>query len=260
MRRLVATALVALACSRPDAEPVREVTPAPPPQLNIRLESPRQGDLIRDNPIEVSGQARTFENNVVIRLLDSDKELMVETYTTAFGEIGSFNPFSRQVFLTRMPGSELTVQAFDYSAKDGSIQDLNSVTLRAELRPRTVTLYFPSTKRSPKDCARVFAVTREVPASVSLARLLVEALLAGPTPGEKADGYDGPFPRGAQVRSVNLRAGVLTADFNQRLGNVGGSCRAQAIRASLERTLRELPNVVRVRITALGDEKTALQP
>lgn len=259
MRLVIAAALMALACSQPEAPPAREA-PAPPPERNIRLEWPQAGETVRDNPIEVRGQARTFENNVVIRLLDANKELMVETYTTAFGEMGAFNPFGREVFLTRMPGAELTVQAFDYSAKDGSVQDLASVTMPAELRPRSLTLYFPSDKRSPKDCSRVFPIKREAPSSVSLARLLVEALLAGPTPAEKADGYDGPFPRGAQVRSVNLRDGILTVDFNQRLGSVGGSCRAQAIRASLQRTLRQLPNVIKVRITALGDEKTALQP
>jgi hypothetical protein len=277
MRWLLAATLLFLACNEHELRrPARTDTSVtdtsatatsetgtrhqPSREPNVRLESPRLGDVIRTNPIPVRGQARTFENNVVIRVLDSGERLMVETFTTATGEMGTFSPFSKDVFLTRIPGPQITVQAFEYSAKDGSIQHLNSVTVPVELKPRQVILYFPSAKRSPTDCSRVFAAHRTIPSSVSLARLLVEALIAGPTPQEQAEGLDNPFPSGSQVRSVNLRDGVLTVDFNQRLGNVGGSCRVQAIRASLEKTLPQLPGVKRVRITALGDESTALQP
>ncbi|HEY0593542.1 MAG TPA: GerMN domain-containing protein, partial [Thermoanaerobaculia bacterium] len=61
-------------------------------------------------------------------------------------------------------------------------------------------------------------------------------------------------------RSVNLKNGILTADFNDAMQNVGGSCRVQSIRAAIERTMREIPGVERVVITAMGDEATALQP
>ena len=84
-----------------------------------------------------------------------------------------------------------------------------------------------------------------------MARLLVEALMTHPRT---------PFPRGSDVEGINIEGGVLTVNFNERLQNVGGSCAAQAIRASVERTLAQLPTVDRVVITAGGSEKLALQP
>jgi hypothetical protein len=59
---------------------------------------------------------------------------------------------------------------------------------------------------------------------------------------------------------VILRNGTLTVDFNHRLQNVGGACAATAIRESVTRTMKALPSVQRVIITAAGSEKLALQP
>jgi len=110
------------------------------------------------------------------------------------------------------------------------------------------------------DCVETRAFTRVVPESPAVARLLVEALIAGPVPAERAAGAVSPFPQGSDVNSVVLRGGVLTVDFNERLRNVGGSCAATAIRRSVTRTLERLPAVKRVVITAAGSEKLALQP
>jgi spore germination protein GerM len=119
-----------------------------------------------------------------------------------------------------------------------------------------VTLEFPV----GNDCIETRPFTRIVPKSPSVARLLVEALIAGAVPAERAAGAVSPFPEGSDVNSVVLRDGVLTVDFNERLRNVGGSCAATAIRRSVTRTLERLPTVKRVVITAAGSEKLALQP
>jgi spore germination protein GerM len=103
-------------------------------------------------------------------------------------------------------------------------------------------------------------LTLELPVGNDCARLLVEALIAGPDATEKAAGAIGPFPRESDVNGVVLRDGVLTVDFNERLRNVGGACAATAIRHSVTRTLSRLPAVKRVVITAAGSEKLALQP
>ncbi len=110
------------------------------------------------------------------------------------------------------------------------------------------------------DCIETRPFTRVVPETPAVARLLVEALIAGPLPAEKAAGAVSPFPPGSDVNSVVLRDGVLTVDFNERLQNVGGSCAATAIRESVTRTLARLPAVKRVVITAAGSERLALQP
>lgn len=230
------------------------------PRQNVILDTPVEGDTIRQNPITVTGKARTFENNVQIRLRDASGKTIRETFTTARGEMGTFSPFSATLFMTRDPGGRVTVEAFELSAKDGSLDSIDSATAYVAVPPKRIRLFLPQGDASASDCTKVFPLDRDVPNSVSFARLLVEALVDGPTDVEKAKGFTSPFPPGSGVESVILRDGTLRVDFNHRLQNVGGSCRAQSIRAAVEQTLGALPEVQKVLITAGGSEALALQP
>jgi hypothetical protein len=251
---------VALACTR--AEPERgPATPsatsepapntaAPQSERNITIETVEIA-----NPVVVTGRARTFENNVVIRVLAEDDTLVARTFTTSDGEMGQHNPYRATLWITRDPGRQITVEALEHSAKDGSEQSLVAFEKPFDVAIIEAKLYFPDVQ-----CTRVDPHTRRLPNSTAMARLLVEALIAGPTPDESAAGAAAPFPEGARVESVNLRDGVLTVDFNERLRNVGGSCQAQMIRQSVTATLSALPSVKKVVITAAGSEALALQP
>lgn len=207
------------------------------------------------NPLIVIGRARTFENNVALRARGSNGSIIAEAVTTSTGEMGHHNPCRATLWLTRHPGDSLTVEALEYSAKDGSEQSLVSVKKPFDVEPIEVQLYFPD-----QDCTRVAPYLRVLPKSISIARLLVEALIAGPTEKERAAGAAPAFPRGSAVASVQLRDGVLTVDFTERLQNVGGSCQAQMIRAAVTQTLQRLPAVQKAVITAGGSEALALQP
>ncbi len=196
------------------------------------------------NPVVITGRARTFENNVVVRVRDSRGNLMKETFTTADGEMGQHNPYRAEVWLAADPGSRITAEALEYSAKDGSERSLVKAEKAFNAELIDLTLRLPNS-----DCTGLVTEKRRVPKSVAMARLVVESLMTHPV-----------FPKGSAVRSVNLRDGVLTVDFNERLQNVGGSCAVQMIRASVTETLMQLPSVKRVVITAGGSEKLALQP
>ncbi|HEX6100311.1 MAG TPA: Gmad2 immunoglobulin-like domain-containing protein [Thermoanaerobaculia bacterium] len=230
--------------STPSSPPAR---PAPV-ERNIYLDGVEVA-----NPVVVTGRARTFENNVALRLRDARGALIVESFTTSTGEIGHHNPYRGTLWVTRDPRGEITVEALEYSAKDGSETALVSVTRPFAVESIDATLYFPDTS-----CTGVKPYVRRMPKSVSHARLLLEALIAGPLSSER--GAAAPFPSGSRVESVNLRDGVLTVDFNERLQNVGGACQAQMIRAAVTRTLQALPSVKKVVITAGGSESLALQP
>ena len=182
----------------------------------------------------------------------------MQTFATAQGELGTFNPWEKEIFLVTHPGRTVIVEAYEISARDGSEQSLVRVDAPFDVARREVTLYFHDPARSPTDCSRVFPVKRELPSSISIARLLVEALIAGPLPSER--NVSGSFPQGSELRSIRIANGVATVDFNERLQNVGGSCRAQAIRASVTSTLKQLPGVTTVVITTRGSERLALQP
>jgi hypothetical protein len=235
-----------VACSAPVQEPVREAPPQAPPAT--KEPAPRPEITIEkvevENPVVISGRARTFENNVALRVRDARGELIAEDFTTSAGEIGHHNPYRGTVWLTRDPGARITVEALEYSAKDGSER-----SLVREQRPFGVELIDVKLRVPNDDCTGLVTDARRVPKSVAMARLLVELLLELPV-----------FPKGSAVNSVNIRDGVLTVDFNERLQNVGGSCAAQMIRASVTETLQQLPTVKRVVITAGGSEKLALQP
>lgn len=207
------------------------------------------------NPLIVSGRARTFENTVQVRARDARGDVIMEVFETSVGEMGHHNPYVARVFLVRDPGPQVTVEAFEYSAKDGSVRSLTERRVAIPAARARLTLLFTTT-----DCARTAEFRRDIPAAVAVARLLVEMLVAGPTDAEKAAGASAPFPRGSRVNSVVLRGGVLTVDFNHALQNVGGACAAQAIRESVTQTLTRLPGVQRVVITAAGSQELALQP
>jgi hypothetical protein len=259
-RGVAASLLICLGCTaspraesdgRDSAAPA--VTPAP------QDTTPREvyiDSVMAGNPLVVYGRARTFENNVQVRVRSSTGDSLAQTFTTSVGEMGHHNPFTVDVWLVRDPGQRLTVEAFEYSAMDGSVRSLTSRELAYDRERVPLTLLFTT----GDDCTTTRAFTRSVPKSAAVARLSVEALAAGPDPSEIEGGANRVFPRYTRVNSVNLREGTLTVDFNERLQNVGGACAATAIRESVTRTLRQLPAVQRVVITAGGSEKLALQP
>lgn len=262
----VLVAVVLAACSSPRANS-RDTAAAPPATDTSPGGGGRSGaaparpreiyiDSVRaENPLIVYGRARTFENTVQVRVRDERGDTIAEVFETSVGEMGHHNPFVARVWLTRDPGNRVAVEAFEYSANDGSVRSLMSKEVGIPRERMPLTLMFPT-----PDCSSTIAFTRHVPRSVGVARLLVEALVAGPRDAEKASGAASPFPPGSRVRSVILRDSVVTVDFNERLQNVGGACAAQAIRAAVTQTLTRLPAVRHVMITAGGSAELALQP
>ena len=237
--------------SRGDSStPAVAATPAAPREIYI--------DSVRlTNPIVVFGRSRTFENTVNVIARDEAGRVITETFTTSVGEMGpKHNPYSAELWIVRDPGPRVTVEAFEYSAENGSVRSLTDTLLLYGVERVNVTLYLPV----GDSCDETRPFTRSLPKSLGLARLLIEALAAGPNDAERGAGAASPFPKGSRVNGVSLRDEIATVDFNERLQNVGGACAASAIRESVTRTLMALPAVKRVVITAGGSEALALQP
>lgn len=105
--------------SRPSSEEITHESITPAASQNIEVLAPFMGDNVKSGFI-VKGNARTFENNVAIRLLDSNGNILIETFTTANApDMGQFGPFEKSInFSTDDTSGKLEV--FQYSAKDGS--------------------------------------------------------------------------------------------------------------------------------------------
>jgi spore germination protein GerM len=129
----------------------------------------------------------------------------------------------------------------------------------------TVTLraYFINAKLgSSADCSLVFPLDRVVPTKTAGYRAAIEALLKGPVADEKSAGYATSIPSAATLKSVAADAsGIVTADFTTALDRgVAGSCRVSSVRAQIEKTLGQFPEVHGVVITVNGKKDTVLQP
>ena len=98
----------------------------PSASTNIEVLSPLIGDTVKSGFV-VKGNARTFENSVTIRLLDSSGNILIETNTLANApDTGQFGPFEKAInFIT--DDSEGSLEVFQYSAKDGS--EIDKVTI-----------------------------------------------------------------------------------------------------------------------------------
>ena len=242
----------------PSSEAPRPEAPAPAETQPAAVEKPRPEITIDaitpGNPLVVSGLARTFENTVQVRVLDKDGTPIAAEHTTSAGEMGNHNPYRAELWLVREVDA-VTVEAFEYSAMDGSIRSRVAREEQLALPSFEQSLVWPA-----GDCDRFVTLRRRMPKSAGVARLLVEALVAGPDASERAAGATPPFPARSEVKSVVVREGVLTVDLSERLQHVGGACAATAIRESVTRTLQALPAVKRVEITAGGSAALALQP
>jgi len=110
----------------------------------------------------------------------------------------------------------------------------------------TVELYFGN-EALGDPCGEVFPVARQVPAD-DLAFEAVAALLAGPTPDERAQGYGGWFSAETEglLRSVGVTDGTVRVDFADLrpvIPNASTSCGSAALRAQLDRTVLQFPEI-----------------
>lgn len=122
---------------------------------------------------------------------------------------------------------------------------------------RSVEIFLINDRRGDP-CGEVFPVSRTVPAAAPL-RPALEALLAGPTPAERDQGYGGWF----SAETADLLEGVRLEDrralvsFSRRLRevipNASSSCGSAGLLAQLDRTVTQFPTVDEARYSLEGD-------
>ncbi len=233
---------------------------------NIKVYSPVPGDSVA-NPVIIVGEARVFENTFNYRVKDLTGAVLGQGFSNALApDIGQFGPFSVMIPIAEPATSYGTIEVLNFSAKDGSEQDVVSIPVVFDAGlVSTVQAYFSNTQADPgtPDCAKVFAVYRNVPKTTAPARAALEELLKGPTAAEQRVGYITSIQNGSGVaiNSLIIKNNVAKVDFSSELEqSAGGSCRVSAVRSQIEHTLKQFSTVTSVVISVNGETETILQP
>ena len=234
------------------------------PNQNITITTPQPGQGA-GLPLVVEGQARVFENTLQVRLLDSEGEVLVERTVMADApDIGQFGPYRVELYYPEVTGEAGTVEAFQYSARDGSEIDKVSVPVRfQEVDFTEVEVFYSNRKTDPdmEECDTTYSVTRRIPETVTVARAALEQLLMGPTRGEGEQGSFTNINAGVKINSLVIENGTATVDFNEALDEgVAGSCLVQSIRSQITNTLTQFNSVNDVVISVNGETEDVLQP
>lgn len=92
----------------------------------------------------------------------------------------------------------------------------------------------------------------------TILRGAVEALLAGPTPEDRARGLRTEIPEGTRLRALAVREGVAMIDVSEAVGSGGGSASMLARVWQIVYTGTQHPAAPQVRLLIEGTERRAL--
>lgn len=245
------------------APPKETAKPAQAAEQNIVLEEPIAGAAV-GSAFDVVGRARVFDNHIDILVRDGKGNAVVRASATADAEAGQFGRFRSVVSLPAGLQGSGTVEVFWTSREDGTVKDKVTREISfSSARDVPVRVYFLNSQLDPEmTCLKVFPLTRYVTSQAQVYRSALEELFKNLNEGELTAGYFSNIPAGVKVNSVVQDAGgTVFADFSAELEKgAGGSCRVAAIRAQIEATLKQFPEVRNVAISINGESEDILQP
>jgi spore germination protein GerM len=127
----------------------------------------------------------------------------------------------------------------------------------------TVTLYFSNSVLDPgaSNCAQVYAVHRNVPASSDVLAATLKELLAGPTAAEAAKGYGSWFSPATAQALISAKVSGNTSyvnltDLRTVIPNASTSCGSASLLAQLRTTAQQGGMTPRVLYAINGQPKT----
>lgn len=227
-----------------------------------KLTSPSANQLIT-SPFKVRGTMPSswyFEANAVLKLFDSNGNLIVFSPVRAIGEWMQANtviPFEAELQFDT-PSTPTGYLVLMNDNPSGLPENEKSEVYNVRFW-QIVKVYY--NKKETQVCEDVVAVNRYVKPTTAVGRAALEELLKGPSESEKADGFVTLIPEGVKIQSLTIEKGVAKVDFNQVLQEaVGGSCRVYGIRAQIIETLKQFSTVRNVIISIDGKTGDILQP
>ncbi|MEK7612244.1 MAG: GerMN domain-containing protein [Patescibacteria group bacterium] len=256
-------------CKRPDGTTFTESIGNELEKTNlIKITNPRPNEVVT-SPLSITGEARGywfFEASFPVELRDGNGNLLVQHYATAQGEwmTEDFVPYSSIISFTAPTTATGTlILRKDNPSGLAEHDDALFIPVRfTSTETTSVQVYFSNDDLDPQaTCTAVFPVTRSVPKTQSVGKAALNELLKGPLTYELQENYKTNINTGVLLKSLTITNGTAYADFSEELDkNVGGSCRVTAIRAQIEKTLKQFPTVTAVIISVNGEVEEALQP
>lgn len=151
-----------------------------------------------------------------------------------------------------------TIKLFGPDNSASAIHSVNLDTLSPNVGYRNVQLFYYNKTLDPKfDCMSeaVLPVNRQIPITKTPIQDTIKLLIEGKlTEKEKTEGFGSEFPHPEfKLLGATLKDGILTLDFPEVSSfTSGGSCRVGLLRAEVEKTAKQFPEVKEVRYTKLG--------
>lgn len=240
-------------------------------QPNIMVFGPH-ADAKVGREFSITGIARTFENNILVRVVNAETGILYfRNFTTSNApDVGRYGEYEFKVALkdtTLQDGTALRIEVFEESAKDGS--EINKVAVSVLFEEESnqsatmnVRVYFGNTIQDKEvTCEKAFPVERTITKKQAVGTAALKELLRGPTEQEKQEGYFTTINEGVGIKSVRVKDGIAYADFTSELGEgVAGSCRVGFIRTQITETLKQFYTVKNVIISINGETEEILQP
>ena len=143
---------------------------------------------------------------------------------------------------------------------DGSLFSNSAIAFEWQ---KNVEVYFGNENMgSAEDCTKVFPVTRTILNAETFGPGALEALLKGITEeGEKTGGYFTSINDRVLIQKFEIKDKVAYVDLSSRFNEgVAGSCRVTAIKAQIETTLNNLPDIDSVVLSVNGQTEGILEP
>lgn len=236
-----------------------------PPQdtADVRNISVKAGDTITP-PLTVTGEARGnwfFEASFPIKVIDQDGNVLANSFVQAQGEwmTTDYVPFKGEItFIAKQDGPGFLVFAKDNpSGLPENDKEIRLPVMLKTTETSKINVYF-----SKGDiCENVVAFEREIPKTEAIAAAALKELLKGPSGAEGIGGFSTNINYGVTLKSLKIENTVATADFDETLqAGVAGACKVTAIRAQIEKTLKQFPTVKSVVISINGKSDDILQP
>ena len=233
----------------PEVERPAEDCPNKANFANIIIKSPEKNQVVGKNLV-ITGKARVFENqfNWVILDADTKQEILTGTAYANSEDAGLYGSFEINAGLTDLTPNKIIAQVFDYSAKDGSKQDIYEVPLFFDKNLKDYyEVYFSNSELDPEiSCLKVFPIKKPVGNGELSLRKSIEALLQGPSEKDKEGGYYTNIPDNAKINKIERSGISVKIDFNKDIEKgISESCKVGAIRAQIVKTVLAFDKSIR---------------